>query len=48
MIVRTILLPLAVGGVLTGGTSPSVNVARTSIDVAGTGRLHAAGFYRLP
>lgn len=48
MIVRTLVLPLAIAGVLTGGTSPSVNMARTSIDVAGTGRLHAAGFYRLP
>ncbi|OLF05192.1 hypothetical protein BLA60_37395 [Actinophytocola xinjiangensis] len=47
MLVRTVLMPLLLAAVVTGGTSPGGTLARTSVDVAGTGRLHAAGFHRL-
>lgn len=46
MLVRTVLFPLLVAAVLTGG-SVDGSLSRISIDVEATRRLHAAGFLRL-
>jgi hypothetical protein len=41
MVIRTVLMPLVVIAVLTGGSSPSVELRRVSIRIAATRRLHA-------